>query len=100
MLDSIACLLVKGVGAVLCRLPPGFAVRLGRGIGAMVFWFQPKRVRVGVNNLLSAYAGRMTEPASIVDTLTHRDDLEIVVTTGGTVMRTWWRAFLSFCVCP
>ncbi len=60
MIDWLACSLVKILGWLLCRLPPELCVRLGMGLGWLASWLQPKRMRVGAQNLRAAYGEQMT----------------------------------------
>ncbi len=60
MLDSIACLLVKSLGAFLCLLPPRLAIGLGARLGRLAYWLQPKRSRIGIANLQAAFEGNLT----------------------------------------
>lgn len=55
MIDWLACALVKLIGGVLCRLPASVAVWLGERVGALTYWLQPKRARVGLLNLRAAF---------------------------------------------
>jgi len=57
MLDWLAWTFVKALGALLCRLPPEVAIWLGRRMGDVAYWLQPKRRRIGVLNLRAAFAG-------------------------------------------
>ncbi len=59
MLDSLACALVKAVAWLCLRLPPGAAVWLGERFGTLGAWVAPRRVRIGVLNLLAAFDGKM-----------------------------------------
>ena len=60
MLDSLACALVKIIGGLLCRLPPGASVWFGRRLGDLASWAQPRRTQIGVLNLRAAFEGRLT----------------------------------------
>jgi len=60
MLDWLACTCVKLIGGLLCRLPPSVAVWLGEQLGALAYWLQPKRTRMGVRNLRAAFEGTLT----------------------------------------
>ncbi len=60
MLDSVACLLVKALGALLCRLPPTWAIRLGYGLGWVISFTRAKRVQIGALNLLAGYQGELS----------------------------------------
>ena len=60
MLDWLACALVKFTGGLLCRLPPGAAVWVGERLGGLAFWLQPKRTRIGLQNLRAAFDGAVT----------------------------------------
>jgi len=59
MLDWLLCALVKSAGWCLCRVPPGAAVWLGERLGALAYWLQPKRTRIGLLNLRAAFDGRL-----------------------------------------
>ncbi|MBI4340897.1 MAG: mitochondrial fission ELM1 family protein, partial [Candidatus Omnitrophica bacterium] len=60
MIDSLACALVKLLGAVLCALPPAAAVWLGGCAGTMASWLQAKRTRTGLLNLRAALDGQLS----------------------------------------
>ena len=60
MIDSLACGLVKTLGWLLCRLPPGLCVRLGQSLGWLASWLQPKRLHVGSLNLKAAFGARLS----------------------------------------
>ncbi|MBI2885027.1 MAG: mitochondrial fission ELM1 family protein [Candidatus Omnitrophica bacterium] len=77
MIDWLACVIVRVVGWLLCRLPPGACVRLGMGLGWLASWAQPKRMRVGVQNLRAAYGERPIPPpvASPQATVGHQADV-------------------------
>lgn len=60
MIDWLACAVVKGLGALFCRLPPDVAVWVGKRLGALASWVQPKRTRIGIANLRAAFDGRLT----------------------------------------
>lgn len=64
MIDRLVYTLVKGLGWVLCRLPPGVAVWLGERLGVLWYWLKPKRRRVGVLNLRAAFDGHLM-PAQV-----------------------------------
>ena len=60
MLDSLACLAVKILGAFLCWLPPRQAIGLGARFGSIAYRLQSRRTRIGVANLQAAFDGEMT----------------------------------------
>lgn len=60
MLDSLACLLVKVLSALLCAMPARLAIRLGGWLGLLAFRLQLKRTRTGVFNLLAAFPGKFS----------------------------------------
>ena len=60
MLDSLVCVLVRGVSGLLCRLSPAVGIRLGQAFGELVYWCSPKRVRIGYLNLIAAYGSRLS----------------------------------------
>jgi len=60
MLDWIACTLVNIIGGVLCLLPPSVAVWIGERFGLLAYWLQPKRTRIGIQNLRAAFDGHYT----------------------------------------
>jgi len=60
MLDWLACLLVRSLGWLLCRLPPSVCVFLGAGAGQLAYWVQPKRARIGYLNLKAAFGDRLS----------------------------------------
>ena len=60
MIDWLACVVVKGLGALFCRLPPAVAVWVGERMGDVASWGQPKRTRIGLSNLRAAFDGRLT----------------------------------------
>ena len=60
MIDWLACLFVKVIGGLLCRLPPSVAVWIGERLGRLAYWLQPKRTRIGVLNLRAAFDGALT----------------------------------------
>lgn len=60
MLDWLACVLVKLIGGFFCLLPPAVAVWIGERLGDLAARLQPKRVRIGVKNLLAAFHGTRT----------------------------------------
>lgn len=62
MIDWLACTLVRAIGALLCHLPPSVAVWCGERLGALAYWLQPKRARIGMLNLRAAFDGRITIP--------------------------------------
>src|SRR3989338_5337012 len=64
MIDWLVCALVKTLGALLCLLPPGVAVWIGERLGALAYWLQPKRTRIGVLNVRAAFDGQMRPPAA------------------------------------
>ena len=59
MIDWLACTLVKSIGWLLCRLPPGVAVWCGERLGLLAYWLQPKRRQVGLRNLRAAFDGQL-----------------------------------------
>jgi len=59
MIDWLACAVVKGLGALFCRLPPEVAVWVGERLGTLACWVQPKRTRIGIANLRAAFDGRL-----------------------------------------
>ena len=60
MIDWLACTLVKGIGGLLCRLPASVSVWLGERLGALAYWLQPRRTRIGLLNLRAAFDGQLT----------------------------------------
>ena len=64
MINRLVYTLVKGLGWVLCRLPPGVAVWLGERLGILWYWLTPKRRRVGRLNLRAAFDGHLM-PAQV-----------------------------------
>ncbi len=60
MIDWLAYTLVKAIGAFCCALRPEAAVWCGERLGTLAFWLQPKRTRIGVQNLRAAFDGQMT----------------------------------------
>jgi len=55
MLDWLACTLVKLISALFCCLPAGVAVWIGQWLGQAAMWLQPKRTRIGLQNLRAAF---------------------------------------------
>ncbi len=64
MIDWLACLLVRVIGGGCCLLPSAAAVWIGERMGALAYWLQPKRTRIGLRNLRAAFDGRMA-PAEL-----------------------------------
>ncbi len=62
MIDWLACAFVRVIGGVLCRLSPSVAVRIGQGLGALAYWLQPTRTRIGILNLRAAFPGQRSPP--------------------------------------
>jgi len=60
MIDWLACTLVKAAGWCLCRLPPAAVVWFGEQLGGLSYWLQPKRARIGITNVRSAFDGHLT----------------------------------------
>ncbi len=60
MIDWLAYTLVKGLGGLLCRLSPEAAVWIGEQLGALAYWLQPKRSRIGLLNLRAAFKGALS----------------------------------------
>ncbi|MBI3020481.1 MAG: hypothetical protein HYY59_00555, partial [Candidatus Omnitrophica bacterium] len=60
IIDWLACGLVRVVGWLLCRLPAPAAVWIGERLGALGYWLQPKRTRIGLANLRAAFDGELT----------------------------------------
>ena len=48
---------VRGLGLVVRALPLSWVLAAGRGVGTLVYWGQPKRRAVGLNNLRAAWGG-------------------------------------------
>ncbi len=63
MLDWLACNGVRLLGAVLCALPPSFAISLGQVLGRLAMWLQPKRKRLAAANLRAAFDGALQPQA-------------------------------------
>lgn len=59
MIDSLACALVKLLGAICGALPPEGAVWIGERLGELIYLAQPKRARVGMLNLQAAFDGTL-----------------------------------------
>ena len=64
IVDWLACGLVRVVGWLLCRLPASAAVWIGERLGALGYWLQPKRTRIGLANLRAAFDGTLTPTES------------------------------------
>ena len=60
MIDWLACALVRVLGGLIALLPPSVAVWVGERLGALAYWLQPKRTRIGVRNLRAAFDGTLT----------------------------------------
>ncbi len=60
MLDWLAANFVRGLSALLCRVPPEAALWLGRRAGDFTYAVSSRRVRLGIRNLRAAFPGRYT----------------------------------------
>jgi len=68
MLDWILSTLIKVLSALLCRMHPAVAVWIGKCLGELMYWLQPKRSIIGVLNVRAAFNGQMdiTEARRII----------------------------------
>jgi len=62
MVDWLLWVFVKGLGAVLCRLPAAVAIWLGARVGELVYWMRSTRAQVGVQNVRAAFDGELSVP--------------------------------------
>ena len=60
MIDWLACVIAKSLSQLACWMSPGAAVWVGERLGSLAYWVQPKRRRIGLNNVRAAFDGRYT----------------------------------------
>ena len=60
MLDWLACTLVRLISALCCALPAELAVWIGERLGEAAMRLQPKRTRIGLQNLRAAFDGALS----------------------------------------
>ncbi len=60
MIDWLLWALVKGLSALLCRLPAAVAIWLGARMGELAYWMRSTRTQVGVRNVRAAFDGELS----------------------------------------
>ena len=60
MIDWLLWVFVKGLSALLCRLPATVAIWLGARMGELNYWMRSTRAQVGVLNLRAAFDGELS----------------------------------------
>ena len=60
MIDWLLWVIMKGLSALLCRLPATVAIWLGARMGELGYWMRSTRAQVGVLNVRAAFNGELS----------------------------------------